>query len=442
MKIQAHLDIDLVALETQDDITLMLDLTAPISDMAKDRPGQAVQIVLDRSGSMEGQPLEAAKNSILLLLDRLSPQDSFGLVGFDNTALVFAPLRPLADIDLRSLRIAIRAIRSGGNTDISAGYLLGLRELNRVQASGGSTLMLISDGHANAGEQSPEFFSQIAQSSAQSKITTSTIGLGVGYDESILEAAAQGGGGTHRFANTIDEAVGAIAAVVEDLLDKSIVNAVLRITPLAGVQGAPKIELLQRLPYWQDGSDYVVQLGDLYAGENRRFVFSLEIPQIADLGFCTIANITLEYLDLALRQEYSVMMPVTVNVVPQDVANNRVPNPIVRAERLILESQAEKVLATDEIKTGNGKDASNRLKEVAGKLRREASLLPVTDERSAESLNIMMTEASAMEALAVDAEFERPEYSSKRMTESYSNKTRSRNFRNQSEPTSTEEESN
>jgi hypothetical protein len=54
MNIQANLDVDLVAIETTDRVTLMLDLTAPVGDGSNSRPGQAVQIVLDRSGSMGG----------------------------------------------------------------------------------------------------------------------------------------------------------------------------------------------------------------------------------------------------------------------------------------------------------------------------------------------------------------------------------------------------
>lgn len=442
MHVKAHLDVDLVALETQDKITLMLDLTAPITEASKDRPGQAVQVVLDRSGSMRGQPLESAKGSLLALIERLAPQDSFGLVVFDNTALVIAPIRTMADHDMPALRKAIRDIPTGGSTDISAGYLLGLREVTRVQAVGGSTLMLISDGHANSGEQSPAFFSDVAIKAAKGKITTATIGLGVGYDETILEAAAQGGGGAHRFAHTIDEAVGAIAAEVDDLLEKSVVNAVLRIKPLAGTQGVPTFEVLQRIHMWRDGEDYVVQLGDLYAGENRRFVINIDVPQIASLGLCTIAELTLEYLNLAERQEISVTMPVSVNVVPLDIAAGRIPNPIVRAERLILEAQSEKALAVDEIKSGKSQEATNRLKGVSATLRREASLLPVTDERTAESLSTILNEATIIDKLAHDAEFERPEYSSKRMTESYSNTSRSRKFRNMPEETETETESN
>ena len=431
MNVKALLDVDMVALEAADKVTLMLDLTAPQNPKHQSRPGQAVQVVLDRSRSMEGAPLDAAKGSLLKLIDRLAPQDSFGLVAFDDNALVIAPTRTMADHHMPSLRKAIRELKTGGSTDISAGYLMGLRELTRVQSSGGSTLLLVSDGHANAGEQDPKFFTEVATKSATQKVTTSTIGLGTGYDETILEALSQGGGGAHRFAGSIDEAVGAIAAEVDDLLDKTIVNAVLRLTPTSAMSGVPSIEILQRLPHWKDGDTYVVQLGDLFSGETRRFVIDLEVPEIASLGLCKIADITIEYLDLAERQEFSVTMPVNVNVVPGDVAAGRVADPIVRAERLIIDAQSAISLATQELLSGKVKEASSRLKGTAANLRREASLIPVTDERSAESLALIKTEADEIDALAKTAEDSDIAYSSKRMTESYSRKTRGKNDRNQ-----------
>jgi Ca-activated chloride channel family protein len=429
MIVKANLDLDMVALESDDRVTLMLDLTAPINEASKDRPGQAVQIVLDRSGSMQGGPLESAKESILKLIDRLAPQDSFGLVAFDDTALVIAPIRTMADHDMPALRRAVRQMHTGGSTDISAGYLLGLRELNRTPASGGSTLLLISDGHANAGEQDPKFFTEVAATNAQAKVTTSSIGLGNGYDEKILEALAQGGGGAHRFASTIDEAIGAIAAEVEDLLDKAIVNTVLRLTPTVGLTRQPQIEVLQRLPHWKDGDTYVVQLGDLYAGENRRFMIDIEVPGIKALGLCQIAEITIEYLNLADRQEISVTTPINVNVVPGDQAAGRIANPVIRAERLIIAAQSEKATAIEELRSGDSKTASARLLKTVAQLRTEASLIPVTDAASAESLILIRTEADEIEALAEMAKHEDVAYSSKRLTEDFSRKTRARKER-------------
>ena len=431
MHVKAHLDLDLVALEAADQLTLMLDLTAPISDKAKNRAPQAIQVVLDRSGSMSGEPLESAKGSLLKLVDRLAPQDFFGLVAFDDAALVVVPMRPVQDHHIPSLRQAIRQLNTGGSTDISAGYLMGLRELTRVTTVGASTLLLISDGHANSGEQDPKVLASIATKHAGQRVTTSTIGLGNGYDEIILEALATGGGGAHRFASTIDEAVGAIAAEVDDLLDKTIVNAVLRLTPTAAMTTAPAIEILQRLPYWKDGETYVLQLGDLFSGENRRFVIDIEVPGIAALGLCKLADLTIEYLNLADRQEISVTLPVNVNVVPGDVAAGRVADPVVRAERLILDAQSSKAAATEELLSGNIKEAASRLKGTAANLRRQASLIPVTDERSAESLELIKVEADEIDALAKTAEDNDIAYSSKRMAESYSRKTRAKNDRNQ-----------
>ena len=440
MNVKAILDIDLVALESTEKVTMMLDMTAPITDAAKSRPGQAVEVVLDRSGSMSGAVFESAKESILKLIDRLAPQDSFGLVAFDDQALIIAPMRTMSDHDLPSLRQAVRQMQTGGQTDISAGYTMGLRELSRVATDAGATLLLISDGHANSGEQNPSVLAQIATTHAANKVTTSTIGLGTGYDEKILEALAQGGSGAHRFAYTIDEAIGAIAAEVDDLLEKSIVNAVMRFTPAPALTTNPRIEILQRLPHFKDGDTYVVQLGDLYAGENRRFVIDIEVPGMPALGLTTIADITLEYLDIATMQEISVSLPVQVNVVPDDVAKGRLADPIVRAERLILTAQTEKATAIEELRSGDNKKASSRLKSTAEHLRREASALRANDPRTAESLQIITSEADEMDALAKSAEYDDIAYSSKRLNENFSAKSRARMQRNINENPKTQDD--
>ena len=440
MNVQALLDIDLVALESTEKVTMMLDLTAPITDAAKSRPGQAVEVVLDRSGSMSGQTFDSAKESILKLIDRLAPQDSFGLIAFDDQALIIAPIRMMKDHDMAALRKAVREMQTGGQTDISAGYTMGLRELSRVATDAGATLLLISDGHANSGEQVPAVLAQIATGAAAQKVTTSTIGLGTGYDEKILEALAQGGNGAHRFAYTIDEAIGAIAAEVNDLLEKSVVNAVLRFTPSPALTTNPRIEILQRLPHFKDGDTYVVQLGDIYAGENRRFVIDIEVPGMPALGLATIADITLEYLDVAKMQEITVSMPVQVNVVPDDVAKGRLADPIVRAERLILTAQNEKAAAIEELRSGKSQEASARLKKTSEQLRREASTIRVTDDRTAESLQIITSEADEMDALAKSAEFDDISYSSKRLNENFSEKSRARKMRNRDENPKTQDD--
>ena len=426
MKSKILLDYDMVALETEDEITLMLDLMAPASDKHLARPGQSVECVIDRSGSMQGPKIAAAKGSILKLIERLAPQDFFGLVAFDDSAQVIVPNLQMSSHNQNSIKKAIEAIEPGGSTDISAGYLLGLRQVVQSSAPGGSTVLLVSDGEANAGESNPEFFRNVATKSATERVQSASIGLGLGYDETILEAIAQGGGGSHRFASSIDEAIGALAAEVQDLTDKSIVNAMLRIKPSNLISGHPLVQVLQRLPHWQEGSDYVVQLGDLYSGENRRFIIKLRVPEIAALGLCKIADIAIEYLDLAAQSEISVTMPVNVNVVPGDLAAGRIQEPVVRAERLILEIQDVKEDANSEVMNGNEKKAAELLKSAAARLRREATSIPVADAQSSETMRILNKEATELEALSELVIHESPNFSAKRMRESHSRSTRSR----------------
>ena len=56
MHVSTHLDIDLVAMDQADEVTCLLELTAPESAATQQRPGRTLMLVLDRSGSMNGEP--------------------------------------------------------------------------------------------------------------------------------------------------------------------------------------------------------------------------------------------------------------------------------------------------------------------------------------------------------------------------------------------------
>ena len=128
MHINAHLDIDLVAIETTDSVTLMLELEAPAADDAStDRPEHTAVVVLDRSGSMDGSPLESAKRALISLVDRLDDRDRFALVTFDDAAQVVIPAGKVGDLGRDRLRHDIEAVATGGTTDLSSGYLRGLQ---------------------------------------------------------------------------------------------------------------------------------------------------------------------------------------------------------------------------------------------------------------------------------------------------------------------------
>jgi Ca-activated chloride channel family protein len=94
------------------------------------------------------------------------------------------------------------------------------------------------------------------------------VGLGLGYDEVLLDAITRGGNGNHRFAETADVASAEIAQTVSDLLDVSVLAATLRITP--SDEAVHTIVVQHDVPNWAADGSVVVALGDLFAGEQRR----------------------------------------------------------------------------------------------------------------------------------------------------------------------------
>ena len=74
MEINAKLDVDVVALQAEDEVTCLLTLTAPTPPQTADRPGETLIVVVDRSGSMQGEPLQSVRTALHSLADRLKPR--------------------------------------------------------------------------------------------------------------------------------------------------------------------------------------------------------------------------------------------------------------------------------------------------------------------------------------------------------------------------------
>jgi Ca-activated chloride channel family protein len=358
MHVSTNLDVDLVAVEAADQVNLLLELQAPQLSEQETRAEQTLVVVLDRSGSMDGEPLEASRRALTTLIGRLDPRDCFGLVVFDDQAEVVVHTASLRSLGVDTVKAAIAGVHSGGSTDLSAGYLLGLSEAGRAMGAGGATLLLISDGHANRGEKSPVVLGGAAEGRARKRITTTTIGYGLGYDEELLVALARGGNGDHVFAENVDQLHPAIAEQVGGLLAKAVTAASVTVRPLG--EGLAGVRVLHDVPTTELGHEVIAQLGDLYQGESRRLLIQLDIPAMAALGLATVAEVVVRYTELPDLVEHVITLPVTVNVVPGDVAAGRVPDPVVTVERLLQQAQQSKRDAISSLRAGET-DAAQHL---------------------------------------------------------------------------------
>jgi Ca-activated chloride channel family protein len=353
MQITTHLDVNVVAVETDDRVAVMLDLAAPVVAVQHERAPATLQVVLDRSGSMDGARLHGAVEALCALVARLDARDNFGVVVFDHVAEVVVPAGPLTDKP--AAISALRGVVARGATDLSAGYLRGLQEVKRVAEGRGGTVLLISDGHANQGVTEAARLEGLARSAAGERIVTSTLGYGVGYDETLLVGLARGGSGNHHFAADPDGAGALIAGEATELLSKSVQAASLMIDLDPTVT---MLQLFNDLPVTELAPGrLMVEVGDFYSGEQRRLVLQLGVPAMAVLGLATVATISVRFVELPALREHVVSVPVQVNVVPGDEAAGRVADASVRTELLFQEAQLAKREASEALERGDRRSA-------------------------------------------------------------------------------------
>ena len=159
-----------------------------------ERPSLNLALVLDRSGSMGGRPLEEAKRAARAILERLTPLDRLALVAYDGHAKVLVSGRQVTDPAV--FEAAIREIQSGGQTDLHGGWQAGFREVLPGVAPGMlSRILLLSDGQANEGIIDPGAQAQATADATGKGVGTSTYGLGTGFNEALMVDLAHHGQG-------------------------------------------------------------------------------------------------------------------------------------------------------------------------------------------------------------------------------------------------------
>ena len=78
-------DKQVVASKSKSERSLLIDIKANTEEeeKTKKRPPVNLALVIDRSGSMDGPPINAAKSAVIQIAEKLSSKDRLSLVSFD-----------------------------------------------------------------------------------------------------------------------------------------------------------------------------------------------------------------------------------------------------------------------------------------------------------------------------------------------------------------------
>ncbi|MDQ1301568.1 MAG: Ca-activated chloride channel, partial [Chloroflexota bacterium] len=184
----------------------LLLVTPPIESRTGQTVDRDVVIVLDTSGSMDGEKLAQAKAASLYVLDHLGEGDRFNFVSFNTATRLFAE-RPAGLGRRDEARDFIRRLTAQGSTDINRALLEGIAGADLARPT---VVLFLTDGLPTIGEKDPDrIVANVTQSAAKS-VRLFAFGVGNDVDTVLLDqlsSSLRGASAYVRPGEKIDEAV-------------------------------------------------------------------------------------------------------------------------------------------------------------------------------------------------------------------------------------------
>jgi Ca-activated chloride channel family protein len=211
-------------------------------DPAKIAPREMV-FVIDNSGSMGGQSMEAAKQSLLHALGTLRPQDTFNVIRFDDTMTRLFDHATHATPDQIALaRTFTQGLEAAGGTEMLPALQAALVD-DHPADHGVRQVIFLTDGDLS---NEKEMMAQIAANGGRSRVFM--VGIGSAPNTFLMRRMAEAGRGTYTNIGEGSEVMAKMTALLDRLRSPDLRELSVR------VEGSALELTPQRLP-------------DLYAGE-------------------------------------------------------------------------------------------------------------------------------------------------------------------------------
>lgn len=307
-----------------------------------------VAIVLDRSGSMQGEKIRRAREAAIDAVRLLQPTDIVSVVTYDSVVEVLVPATRLTEPDM--VIAAIEKIQARGNTALFAGVSKGAAEVRKFrQDNSVNRVILLSDGLANTGPSSPGELGALGASLMKENITVSTLGLGLGYNEDLMVQLADQSGGNHHFIEEASELADVFRREFDDVLSVVAQEVDLKITVPEGIRPVRVLGNSADI----NGQEIVSRLAQIYSGQERHVVIELEVPASEAGSHRDLAVVSVRYANLHTQATDHLAGQTGVTFSSSDEEVDGSLDSSVMADVVALVSSEQNKLATRLLDEGN-----------------------------------------------------------------------------------------
>lgn len=256
-------------------------------------------LVVDRSGSMEGAPLQYVKQACCHVVDLLGPNDVLSIVTFEEVVEVL--MAPQRVTQKEPIKAGIGRITTGNTTNLYDGLSLAVQQVVQVQDPGRATrIVVFTDGDPTAGIKDFSALVQHAGNIRGQGLGVTFLGFGPDYNEELLAAMAKRAGGNYYFIPSPEMIPEVFRRELEALLTVVARNLRLELKPARWVT--------LRSPAGAPGStdrEIVLDMPDLERGAILEQAFDFEFAN-HPLGWYRVAAGRLTYDDLSTGRSEAV----------------------------------------------------------------------------------------------------------------------------------------
>jgi len=256
--------------------------------------------VVDKSGSMSGQPLDLVKESLIKVVSQLGSDDELSIVLYGDRSHVYMNPTPIRD--RAAISAQIRNIESAGSTNMEEGLAVGFKLAGGHKFAGSTRVMLFTDERPNVGNTDAGSFMGMARAASQAGIGMTTIGVGVQFGAELATAISSVRGGNLFFFADL----GKMQKRFEDEFDTMVTELAhdmkLEVKPgpglkIAGVYGIPGKALK-----WLEGGAIAVSVETIFLSRKKGAIYVAlasdtkpGLPETRPVTGTAVASINLGY---------------------------------------------------------------------------------------------------------------------------------------------------
>jgi Ca-activated chloride channel family protein len=263
--------------------------------------------VVDKSGSMSGEPLELVRKSLHEVAGQLHDGDQMTIVLYGDRAHVHLDTTKADRAGVAHIMNSIAGIQSNGSTSMEAGLRLGygIADATAPAFKGRTRLMLFTDERPNVGATDAGSFMGMATTASRAGIGLTTIGVGVQFGAELATKISSVRGGNLYFIRDTADVESLFANQLDYMVSELAHDLSISITPRTGLRIGGVYGVPGQLLGWQDETTVRVTVPTVFLDNHGGGIFFTLMPESAATFLpgkhdnAALADVSVSYLPIS-----------------------------------------------------------------------------------------------------------------------------------------------